>query len=158
MDQRADLVIEGRSVMPRLWAGLIGAIAVFQALSPVMAGVALIRGTAAPGMIVPSLVGAIGAGLCLYFVRVLLSVPRPALVFRADRLEVARLFGKYSTVSYAELKGDTARSDAAAQAKGSIRLRELSVPGWVMTRAENAAWRAELFARAPWLAETGSQD
>jgi hypothetical protein len=153
-ETRPDLVIRGRSALPLIMGSVIGVIGVVQIITPILTLAAFFGQGFQDGMILNALVGAVGATLCFFLAWVVLSVPHPVLVFRADRLEVARLFGKYSTVSYAELRGDKPGAEAA---KTAVRLRELSVPGWVMTAAENRAWQAELAARAPALAGPGTR-
>jgi len=147
-------VIRGRAKLPLIMGAFMGLVGVLQLFTPVMLLSAFFTGGFEPGMIVNAFVGAAGATLCFFLSYTVLSVPHPVLSFRADRLEVARLFGKFSTLSYTELKGATAQGDAAAS-KTPVRLRELSIPGWVMTAEENAAWQAELAARVPAFAARG---
>ena len=153
-ETRPDLVIPGRSVLPLVMGGVIGLIGVVQIITPILTLAAFFGEGFRDDMILNALVGAVGASLCFYLAWVVLSVPRPVLVFRADRVEIGKLFGKYATVPYAEITGEGA---AAPAGKAPMRKRELSVPGWVMTAEENAAWQAELAARAPALAGTGSR-
>ena len=153
-ETRPDLVIRGRSVLPLVMGAVIGLIGVVQIITPILTLAAFFGEGFRDDMILNAIVGAVGASLCFYLAWVVLSVPRPVLVFRADRVEIGKLFGKYATVPYAEIKGDGAPAPAG---KAPVRQRELSVPGWVMTAEENAAWQAELAARAPALAGTGAR-
>ncbi|PTV94596.1 hypothetical protein C8J27_107127 [Rhodobacter aestuarii] len=153
-DHRPDLVVQGRALMPHLWAAGIILIGLVQAISPVLGLVEMLRGGGEDGMIWHSVSGLVGAVLCFFLAWVLWSMPRPALVFRHDRLEVARFWGKYTSVSYSELH-DKDEDPATAGGKAAVRLRKLSIPGWVMTKEENAAWRAELVARVPSLGAAG---
>ena len=157
-ETRADLVIRGRSVLPLVMGAVIGLIGVVQIITPILTLAAFFGEGFRDDMILNAIVGAVGATLCFYLAWVVLSVPRPVLVFRADRVEIGKLFGKYVTVPYAEITGAGAPAPAG---KAPVRKRELSVPGWVMTAEENAAWQAELAARAPALAQplagTGSR-
>ena len=154
-ETRPDLVIPGRSVLPLVMGAVIGLIGVVQIITPILTLAAFFGEGFRDDMILNAIVGAVGATLCFYLAWVVLSVPRPVLVFRADRVEIGKLFGKYATVPYAEITGEG--TPATGAAKAPVRLRELSVPGWVMTAEENAAWQAELVARAPALAGTGSR-
>ncbi|SOC07559.1 hypothetical protein [Rhodobacter maris] len=153
-EHRPDLVIEGRAKMPHVWAAGIIVIGLVQAISPAFALVEMLRGGGEAGMVWSALTGLVGAVLCFFLAWVLWSLPRPALVFRPDRLEVARFWGKYTSVSYAELH-DKDEDPSKAGGKAAVRLRDLSIPGWVLTKEEDAAWRAELAARVPSIAAAG---
>ncbi len=155
---RPDMVIHGRARLPMAMAAVMGVVGLLQlagtaaALGPVFTGA--FTGVAIAG----AAVGLAGAGLCLWLAWAVLSVPRPVLIFRADRLEVGRFFGKYATVTYAEMAGqDGTTAATGAAGKAARRLRELSIPSWAMTVGENRLWQAELAARAPWLAAGGIQ-
>lgn len=153
-ETRPDLVIPGRSVLPLVMGAVIGVIGVVQIITPILTLAAFFGEGFSDDMILNAIVGAVGASLCFYLAWVVLSVPRPVLVFRADRVEIGKLFGKYATVPYAEITGE---GPPAPAGKAPVRKRELSVPGWVMTAQENAAWQAELAARAPALAGTAAR-
>ncbi|WP_444870295.1 hypothetical protein ACTTAF_12425 [Rhodobacter capsulatus] len=107
-ETRPDLVIPGRSVLPLVMGGVIGLIGVVQIITPILTLAAFFGEGFRDDMILNAIVGAVGATLCFYLAWVVLSVPRPVLVFRADRVEIGKLFGKYTTVPYAEIKGDGA--------------------------------------------------
>ena len=138
-------------------AALMGVVGVLQLAGTVAALGPVFAGALTGGAIAGAAVGLAGAGLCLWLAWVVLSVPRPVLIFRAEGLEVGRLFGKYTQVSYAEMAGQAGGKPAAGPSKAPLRLRELAIPGWVMTAEENRLWQAELAARAPWLAAGGGQ-
>ncbi|WP_444431316.1 hypothetical protein [Rhodobacter capsulatus] len=105
-ETRPDLVIPGRSVLPLVMGGVIGLIGVVQIITPILTLAAFFGEGFRDDMILNAIVGAVGATLCFYLAWVVLSVPRPVLVFRADRVEIGKLFGKYTTVPYAEITGE----------------------------------------------------
>ena len=155
---RPDMAIQGRSRLPLALAALMGVVGLLQLAGMVAALGPVFSGAFTGAAIAGAAMGLAGAGLCFWLAWVVVSVPRPVLVFRADGLEVGRLFGKYTTVPYAEMAGQAGgKTTAGGAAKAPRRLRELSIPSWVMTAEENRLWQAELAARAPWLAAGGGQ-